>query len=463
MNATAIQASPGTGVPQHGSEECMGDYVIIVTIAPITNDEPDTTLERTFTIAAHPLTVDFDRLVSALTCSDFSINDETAFRTQVAKTVLTAALSDKKPCSVISNTNGETGNDIPDLAGYNWQIPETSNLILRAAKGEKVDDTTELFRIEFKGKDMGVWVKDADKYNDQSSQDVCNDVKEWIPDAKNYNSYLLNVKVYGHECEGLQGYGNKTEQVLRSLNPTTIIPAYGGSCTLFTTICDYFSQPGFGLGTAVMDAIGCFISPAIGIFNAQRTQSIGTSIGEGFLIGTAIGASPQIAATAKAVLLKWKNMEKAAAAIQKAQSAKAVADEISRIKSLYDAVTKYAPDQIRAWDKLVGDTIKVEHERILIEKMLKGEQIDEKDLKVAREVAAKLADEAGKEVEKIQLRGFAKGIGCSVGGQVLGTVTAYGVVANQIIFPETIDVDIGGINNTANITVSTKKITVGGR
>ncbi|WP_457751096.1 hypothetical protein [Thermococcus sp.] len=260
-------------------EKVPESATLVLTFQPTSNGKADGTpvgIPETAVIIIKPLTVSFPRLVSALTCSEFSINDETAFRTQVAKTVLAAALSDKKPCSVISNTNGGTGNDIPDLGGYNWQvIGENGRLVLRAAKGEKVDDTTELFRIEFKGKDMGVWVKDAESYQ---GKDKIMDLASSIIQQREYANYCINF-------DGRDYYANckaYSKNIVGDI--PTMVASYSAGCIVGTIGCavgltslSAGTLSGMGLKDAAASAITCTIAPIITAITWKITSATETS------------------------------------------------------------------------------------------------------------------------------------------------------------------------------------------
>ncbi|KPU63542.1 hypothetical protein EP1X_04210 [Thermococcus sp. EP1] len=262
----------------------------------ITIEDEPREKDITYTIVIRPLEVKFDRLVTALTCHDFRLNE---LDQAAPRTVLAAAVRQDKTkiCTYASSNTDE-------IAGkeYTWNVERSSVLTYVAKKGDK-----EAFRIIFpvkNGKSKPVvWVKDIPKDN------ACDEVKNRIFTAdykQKYQNYNLHLVINGNDCLPKYGHAEKTELSRAMTYENALI--YGGlgaaTCLTVTYACGALSLDAKSIATGVFT---CSIGPLMG--TALTFASARAGLEESWKAPAASGGILTVAGIGVGARAYWKTQE----------------------------------------------------------------------------------------------------------------------------------------------------------
>ena len=397
-----------------------------------------------FHIPVRPLKVKFDRLVQALTCPDFHLDD---LKKEVKRSVLAAALGSDDPCSLRNNIGGEKGAS-NTVGNYYWTV--TDNTFCAKSNSDATDCA---FQIKFEGEEPAVWVEDAEEWKSRltkkceattyggeiptaipTCQVDCSPIKEILPDAKEYTEYLLNVKVYGEECEGLQGYGDKTQALQKKLGSRGL-PAYTLACVGTSIVTKWIPGCQFGIGALLQ----CGVAPVI-TYVGFTSDLLKSSSRYTFGIPMLIGAAPAIGYSAVEYWRGAKNLEEIANQLSNISDSRKKAENLKKNADvLKDALKKLLKSNV-----LDKDTKKTADD--LLKLLENGEDVDPEKI---TELSKNL------KKENIELKGSLKSaVGCDVLPTFVGTVAANLAMGTWWSITDVVNIKIDNVDPAVAVRVS---------
>ena len=179
-----------------------------------------------FHIPVKPLKVKFPRLVQALTCPDFKLDD---LREEVKRSVLAAALGSDDPCTKRNDIGGEKGEASGQVGNYYWTV--TDNTFCAKSSSDATDCA---FEIKFDSGEPAVWVEKASEGEVKEALDKALEIKN--------RSYVLTVKIADPKTGWYVEYGQTSEAKIKALANAAMSPGtiatYTAACVATTILCE---------------------------------------------------------------------------------------------------------------------------------------------------------------------------------------------------------------------------------
>ncbi|WP_297091231.1 hypothetical protein [Thermococcus sp.] len=285
-----ILSKPYLEVKIANSDKCMTGISMSIKVSP--NYAGLSPLY--YDVGLYPLKVKFDRLVQALTCPDFHLDD---LKEDVKRSVLAAALDNGDPCSQRKSIGGEKGEASGEVGGYYWTVTD-STFCARSSS----DATECAFEIKFNGKEPRVWVEGT-----ENAKTICSDAESYVKDKKEYQQYNLHLIIDGEDCLPDYGVAQKTE-LSRALKGSDVPLIFLTSCLGTSYICYGITTVATGgISAAVRAATGAGTRPLIECGLGTLATTLATYMSPGFESPQYYPAIPALALGGTAIY-KYRNL-----------------------------------------------------------------------------------------------------------------------------------------------------------